>query len=40
MWQRQARNGEVLEVLAPIYGRFTEGFEAADLKSAKMILEA
>ncbi len=40
MWQRQARNGEGLEVLAPIYGRFTEGFETADLKSAKMILEA
>jgi len=28
------------KVLAPIYGRFTEGFETADLKSAKMILEA
>jgi hypothetical protein len=28
------------EVLAPIYGSFTEGFDTADLKEAKALLEA
>jgi predicted ATPase len=27
------------KILAPVYGRFTEGFETADLKTARGLLE-
>ena len=30
---------EAREVLAPAYGWFTEGFETADLKEAKKLLD-
>jgi predicted ATPase len=36
---RQERSSEVREILAPVYGCFTEGFEAADLRSAKALLD-
>jgi predicted ATPase len=39
LWRRQARNGEARELLAPIYNQFTEGFETADLRQAKALLE-
>jgi predicted ATPase len=29
-----------MALLQPVYDRFTEGFETADLKAAKMLLEA
>jgi len=29
---------EALELLAPVYGWFTEGFDTADLKDAKALL--
>jgi class 3 adenylate cyclase/predicted ATPase len=35
----QGRRGEARELLAPIYGWFTEGFDTADLKEAKALLE-
>jgi class 3 adenylate cyclase/predicted ATPase/DNA polymerase III delta prime subunit len=35
----QGRNAEARELLAPIYGWFTEGFDTADLKEAKALLD-
>jgi predicted ATPase len=36
----QDRVGEAIATLQPVYDRFTEGFDTADLKSAKAILDA
>jgi predicted ATPase len=36
----QGRRTEARDLLAPVYGWFTEGFDAADLKEAKVLLEA
>jgi predicted ATPase len=38
--QQQGKRAEAHELLAPIYGWFTEGFETADLQEAKALLEA
>ena len=38
-WQQQGRQAEARELLAPIYGWFTEGFNTADLQEAKALLE-
>jgi predicted ATPase/DNA-binding winged helix-turn-helix (wHTH) protein len=38
--QEQGRTTEAREVLAPVYGRFIEGFQTADLKAAKAVTEA
>ena len=35
----QGRRSEGYAVLAPIYGRFTEGFDTLDLKEAKALLD-
>ena len=35
----QGRRGEARELLAPVYGWFTEGFDTADLKDAKRLLD-
>jgi predicted ATPase len=40
LWQRQGKRAEAYEVLAPIYGWFTEGFDTADLQEAKALLVA
>jgi class 3 adenylate cyclase/predicted ATPase len=37
---KQERREEARDLLAPIYGRFTEGFETPDLKEAKALLDA
>jgi predicted ATPase len=39
LWRRQVRSKEARELLAPVYGRFTEGFATADLKAAKTLLD-
>ena len=39
LWCKQNRRGEARDLLAPIYGWFTEGFDALDLKEAKLLLE-
>ena len=39
LWQAQGRSGEAGELLAPIHGRFTEGFDTADLQAAKTLLD-
>lgn len=38
LWRDQGKRSEVRDLLAPIYGWFTEGFEAQDLKEAKALL--
>ena len=38
LWQQQGRRAEAYELLAPIYGWFTEGFDTADLQEAKALL--
>jgi len=38
LWQRQGKRAEAYELLAPIYGWFTEGFDTADLQEAKALL--
>jgi predicted ATPase len=38
LWGEQGRRREARELLAPIYGLFTEGFDTADLKEAKALL--
>jgi tetratricopeptide (TPR) repeat protein len=35
----QGRAAAACELLAPVYGRFTEGFDTADLKEAKEVLD-
>ena len=40
LWQRQSKRAEARELLAPIYDWFTEGFDTADLREAKALLEA
>jgi predicted ATPase len=39
LWRDQARSHEAREILAPVYDRFTEGFETADLRAAKSLLK-
>ena len=39
LWGEQGRRAEAHELLAPVYGWLTEGFDTADLKEAKRLLE-
>src|SRR5215831_4218678 len=39
LWQQQDKRAEGRDLLAPIYGWFTEGFDTADLQEAKALLE-
>ena len=39
LWGEQGRRTEARKLLAPVYGWFTEGFNTADLKEAKMLLD-
>jgi class 3 adenylate cyclase/predicted ATPase len=39
LWQQQGKRDEARELLAPVYGWFTEGFDTADLQEAKAVLE-
>jgi predicted ATPase len=38
LWGERGRRAEALQLLAPVYGWFTEGFDTADLKEAKALL--
>jgi predicted ATPase len=40
LWRDQGKPHQARELLAPVYGWFTEGFETLDLKEAKALLEA
>jgi predicted ATPase len=39
LWQQQGKRQEASDLLAPIYGWFTEGFDTPDLQEAKALLE-
>jgi predicted ATPase len=39
LWREQGRQGEAHDLLTPLYGWFTEGFDTADLKEAKRLLD-
>jgi predicted ATPase len=38
LWHEQGRHAEARDLLAPVYGWFTEGFDTQDLKDAKALL--
>jgi hypothetical protein len=38
LWQQQGKRAEAYDLLAPIYGWFTEGCDTADLQEAKALL--
>jgi predicted ATPase len=38
LWREQAKRQQARDLLAPIYGWFSEGFDALDLKQAKALL--
>ena len=39
LWHDQGRRDEAGDLLAPLYGWFTEGFATRDLKEAKVLLD-
>ena len=39
LWRDQGKVQQARELLAPVYGWFTEGFDTLDLKEAKVLLE-
>jgi predicted ATPase len=40
LWHGGGRTQDARELLAPIYDRYTEGFDTADLAAAKALLDA
>ena len=40
LWQHQGKRAAAYDLLAPVYGWFTEGFDTADLQEAKALLAA
>jgi len=38
LWRDQGKRNEARDLLAPVYGWFTEGFDTLDLKEAKALL--
>jgi predicted ATPase len=38
LWRDQGKRDEARELLAPVYGWFTEGFDTLDLREAKALL--
>ena len=38
LWRDQGKRKEARDLLAPVYGWFTEGFDTRDLKEAKALL--
>ena len=39
LWRDQGKRQQARELLTPVYGWFTEGFDTRDLKDAKALLE-
>jgi predicted ATPase len=39
LWRDQSKRQQALDLLAPVYGWFTEGFDTLDLREAKTLLE-
>ena len=40
LWRDQGRSRQARELLVPVYDWFTEGFDTADLREAKLLLES
>jgi adenylate cyclase len=40
LWQSQGKTAEAQQMLAEIYGWFTEGFDTKDLQEAKALLDS
>jgi predicted ATPase len=39
LWRDQGKREEARELLAPVHGWFTEGFDTRDLKEAKALVD-
>ena len=39
LWRDQGKKQQARELVAPVYGWFTEGFDTLDLKEAKALLQ-
>jgi predicted ATPase len=39
LWRDQGKSDDARDLLAPIHGRFTEGFATLDLKKARALLD-
>jgi len=39
LWRDQDKRNQARDLLAPVYGWFTEGFDTHDLKEAKALLD-
>jgi predicted ATPase len=39
LWRDQGKRRQACELLVPVYGWFTEGFDTLDLKEAKSLLD-
>ena len=39
LWRDQGKREQALDLLAPVYGWFTEGFDTLDLREAKALLD-
>ncbi len=39
LWRNRGKPQQARELLAPVYGWFTEGFDTLDLKEAKALLD-
>jgi predicted ATPase len=39
LWRRQNKSSEAHDLLSPVHDWFTEGFDTADLKAAKALLQ-
>ena len=39
LWRDQGKQDEARDLLAPVYGWFTEGFDTRDLKEARKLLD-
>jgi predicted ATPase len=40
LWCAQGKRTQARDLLAPIYGWFTEGFETKDLREAKALIDS
>ncbi|MCP3395531.1 hypothetical protein NLM27_43395 [Bradyrhizobium sp. CCGB12] len=40
LWRNQGKQQQAYDLLAPLYGWFTEGFDTPDLRAAKALLDA
>ena len=40
LWRDQGKEKQASDLVAPVYGWFTQGFDTRDLKEAKTLLDA